>query len=149
MHTHNTKPEEGKEIKEWQLIGHSSQIADTGDYDGCYEITNGKVSIYSNDDDDEALQPVVDALNKSGCNFYLDDSYEFENYLLKQEISELRNRLSPSPPKASQEQIEEKNEWELFCMMCEGIIFPLAGNLTVSQLYEQFKAQGYKITKEI
>lgn len=57
-----------------------------------------------------------------------------------------KSQLSPSPHKASQE-IEEKNEWELFCMMCEGIIFPLAGNLTVSQLYEQFKAQGYKITK--
>ena len=28
---------------EWKLIGHSYQIADTGDYDGHYEITDGKI----------------------------------------------------------------------------------------------------------
>jgi len=42
---------------------------------------------------------------------------------------------------------EEPTEFQLFVLMCEGIIFPLAGNLTVSLLYEQFKQQGYKITK--
>jgi len=81
-------PEEA--AKEWKLIGHSHQIADTGDYDGCYEITNGKVSIFTQDDDDEALQPVVNALNDSGCKFYLDDMHEVENYLLREQIKELK-----------------------------------------------------------
>lgn len=74
----------------WKLIGHSHQIADTGDYDGRYEITNGKISIFTQDDDDEALDTVVSALNDSGCRFYLDDWAEFENRLLKDEISQLK-----------------------------------------------------------
>lgn len=78
---------------EWSLIGHSHQIADTGDYDGHYEITNGKISILTNDDDEEALEPVVTALNNSGCKFYMNDAAEFENYLLKEELSQLRAEL--------------------------------------------------------
>jgi hypothetical protein len=74
----------------WELKGHSHQIADTGDYDGYYEITNGKISLLTKDDDDEALQPVVDALNNSGCKFYQDDWIEFENKMLKEEISRLK-----------------------------------------------------------
>ena len=74
----------------WELKGHSHQIADTGDYDGYYEITNGKISLLTKDDDDEALQPIVDALNDSGCKFYQDDWFEFENKMLKEEISRLK-----------------------------------------------------------
>ena len=74
----------------WELKGHSHQIADTGDYDGYYEITNGKISLLTKDDDDEALQPIVDALNDSGCKFYQDDWFEFENNMLKEEISRLK-----------------------------------------------------------
>lgn len=83
---------------DWNLIGHSHQIADTGDYDGCYEITDGKISIFSKDDEEESLLPIVKALNESGAKFYLDDSIEFENHLLKMEIENLK-------PK---EDIEEK-----------------------------------------
>lgn len=75
---------------DWKLIGHSHQIADTGDYDGHYEITNGKISLLTQDDDDESLQPIVDALNDSGCKFYQDDWFEFENKMLKDENAELR-----------------------------------------------------------
>ena len=75
---------------DWELKGHSYQIADTGDYDGYYEITNGKISLLTKGDDDEALQPIVDALNDSGCKFYQDDWFEFENRMLKEEISRLR-----------------------------------------------------------
>ena len=74
----------------WELKGHSHQIADTGDYDGYYEITNGKISLLTKDDDDESLQPIVDALNDSGCKFYQDDWFEFENNMLKEEISRLK-----------------------------------------------------------
>ncbi len=67
----------------FELKSHSSQIADTGDYDGEYEITNGKVSLFTKDGDDEALQVIVDALNDSGADFYLDDSEKIELYYLK------------------------------------------------------------------
>ena len=73
----------------FELIAHSYQIADTGDYDGNYEITNGHLSIFTNDDDDEALQTVVNALNDSGCKFYLNDDAEFEIRILKERIKEL------------------------------------------------------------
>lgn len=74
----------------WELKGHSHQIADTGDYDGHYEITNGKISLLTKDDDDEALMPIIDALNNSGCKFYQDDWFEFENSMLKEEIKKLK-----------------------------------------------------------
>ena len=74
----------------FKLVGHSGQIADTGDYDGYWEITNGKISLLTKDDDDEALQPIVDSLNDSGCKFYQDDWFEFENRMLKEEISRLK-----------------------------------------------------------
>lgn len=79
--------------KDWKLIGHSYQIADTGDYDGHYEITNGKISLFTGDDDEESLQPIVDSLNNSGCNFYQDDWFEYENNMLKEEISRLRKNM--------------------------------------------------------
>lgn len=79
--------------KEWKLVPHSYQIADTGDYDGCYEITDGRVSILTKDDDDEALQPIVDALNDSGCKFYKDDFYEFENKILKDQLNEQQSTI--------------------------------------------------------
>jgi hypothetical protein len=80
-------------MSEWKLIGHSHQIADTGDYDGCYEITNGKVSLYTKDDDEDALNAVVKALNDSDCKFFLDDSDKFELYMEKMENERLRSKL--------------------------------------------------------
>ena len=81
-------------MSEWKLIAHSHQIADTGDYDGCYELTNGRVSLYTKDDDDEALEEVIKALNDSGCKFFLDDSAEFELHLARQENEILREELN-------------------------------------------------------
>jgi hypothetical protein len=77
----------------WKLIGHSYQCGPTGDYDGYYEITNGEMSILSKDDDDESLRPVVEVLNLSNCNFYLDNSLSIENYLLKQQIKMLKDMI--------------------------------------------------------
>ena len=85
--------------KSFELVGHSHQIADTGDYDGCYEITNGVISLFTKDDDelgqihDEGLQKVVDALNNTGAEFFLDDDKEFELHLAKQEITELKDKV--------------------------------------------------------
>ncbi len=40
-----TTPQQTGPSTPWELKGHSHQIADTGDYDGHYEITNGKISL--------------------------------------------------------------------------------------------------------
>lgn len=76
-------------IPKFKLISHEHQIADTGDYDGGYEISNGKVSIFTNDDDDEALGKIVKALNESKCKFYLDDSDAFEAKIITEENKRL------------------------------------------------------------
>ena len=77
----------------WKLVGHSHQIADTGDYDGCWEITNGKVSIFSKDDDEDVLMPIIRALNDSEASFYLDDAAEFELHLEKQTTERLKKHI--------------------------------------------------------
>ena len=82
---------------EWKLVPHSYQIADTGDYDGHYEITNGKFSIFTHDDDEDSLTPIVNALNNSGCKFYLDDPLESELQMAKYEIEDLKKQLKQQP----------------------------------------------------
>lgn len=57
----------------FELKGHPYQIADTGDYDGHYEITNGIISICTKHDEEEQLLHIVEALNASGADFYMDD----------------------------------------------------------------------------
>ncbi len=77
-------------MNNWKLIPHSYQIADTGDYDGHYEITDGKITLYVKDDDnEEPLQKVVDALNNSGCKFEVDDSAKWELEAVKRENQRL------------------------------------------------------------
>ncbi len=76
-------------MNKWKLIPHSYQIADTGDYDGHYELTNGKISIFSKNEDDDILEGVIKALNESGCEFYLDDSASFEADILREENKRL------------------------------------------------------------
>lgn len=85
----------GQEEKkgDWELTGHSYQIADTGDYDGNYEITNGKISLLTKDDDEEALQPIVNALNNSGAKFYMDDAAEFEAKMYKELYEGLQKQI--------------------------------------------------------
>ena len=76
--------------REWKLLPHSYQIADTGDYDGHYEITDGNISIYTTDEDEESLEKIVQWLNEFDGNFYdgIDDlKYEIE--LLKEENKRL------------------------------------------------------------
>jgi len=84
------------EEKKFTLKGHSYQIADTGDYDGHWEITNGKVSLFTKDDpeDEAALKSVADSLNNSGCKFYLDDSAEIENKILQSHLSEKESEIN-------------------------------------------------------
>lgn len=79
----------------WELKSHSWQIADTGDYDGYWEITDGKTSICTKDDpNDERLEDIVKVLNATQCKFYTNNDTELnqqlEIYLLKDENAILR-----------------------------------------------------------
>lgn len=67
----------------WKLIAHNHQIADTGDYDGYYEITDGKVSIFTKDDDD-GLDDIVKTLNDSGAKFYDNHDQGYLEFLEKE-----------------------------------------------------------------
>jgi hypothetical protein len=93
-----------EDAAKWKLVGHSYQIADTGDYDGHYEITNGKISLLTNEDDEELLQPIVDELNNSDCKFYQDDWFEFENKMLKEENQRLQKQQSNTIPEPTDKQ---------------------------------------------
>ncbi len=73
---------------EFKVVPHFHQIADTGDYDGCYEITNGDISFFTKDDLEED-ETFVKALNESGCEFYSEDSVEFELQLEKKRADNL------------------------------------------------------------
>jgi DNA repair exonuclease SbcCD ATPase subunit len=82
-------------LKPYEVKAHSHQIADTGDYDGCWEITNGKISIFTKDDpEDERLQKIADTLNESECDFYLDDSDAFLRHHFESENKKLNTQLS-------------------------------------------------------
>lgn len=83
-------------MKPFELKAHSFQIADTGDYDGFYEITNGDVSICTKDeggDENEALEAIVKALNDSGCKFEYTHDYKFEIHMLREEIKQLNHMV--------------------------------------------------------
>ena len=56
----------------WEFKAHNYQIADTGDYDGYYEITNGDITLITKDDFDETerqLKLAVVILNRWGIKF--------------------------------------------------------------------------------
>lgn len=64
-----------KQRPQWKLLPHYGQIADTGDYDGRCEITDGRSSLFAEgEDDEEVLQHIVDAMNEADCDIYVDDS---------------------------------------------------------------------------
>jgi hypothetical protein len=81
----------------WEVKSHSYQIADTGDYDGYWEITNGKDSLITKEDYEDIekdLQAVVDLLNNTYANFTVDRGNEAaldaENKLLRQEMEDMK-----------------------------------------------------------
>jgi hypothetical protein len=80
----------------WEYKGHSYSIGDTGDYDGYWEITNGKDSLITKEDYDDIekdLQAIVDLLNSTYANFTVDRGAEAaldaENKWLQSELSTL------------------------------------------------------------
>lgn len=77
---------------EWKLILHSSQIADTGDYDGYYELTNDNISIVTKDEIDETEHDVAVMLFQLGEYKWEDwnlDNVQFELYIEKTENSRI------------------------------------------------------------
>ena len=80
----------------WDFKRHSYAIADTGDYDGYYELTNGEISLITKDDiddlsiEDSYISVIVEALNQLGANWenWEQDNLNFEIHLLKQQIQQ-------------------------------------------------------------
>lgn len=75
------------EARQWTLEGHSSQIADTGDYDGHYELTDGLTSLVTKDDicgEDAARLTAL--LNEIGAKWedWNANNLEFELHLEKE-----------------------------------------------------------------
>jgi len=87
----------GDEMPEgpWRLKGHSYAIGDTGDYYGYWELSNGKIAIFTKDDpEDGELEKIIKALNASECDFYMDESMSFLYHHEKQERESLQQQLS-------------------------------------------------------
>lgn len=67
-----------QKASEWKLEGKSYQIADTGDYDGYYELSIGKYKLHSGteveDDEWDKLNSIIEELNKIPMYWY--DPYE-------------------------------------------------------------------------
>lgn len=86
----------------WEYKEHFHAIGMTGDYDGYYEVTNGNISLCTNDDPEDitetenTLQRVANALNESGCKFYCNTTTEHklhvENMELRYKIDDLRDQ---------------------------------------------------------
>lgn len=79
--------------KLFEVRSHTHAIGDTGDYDGFWEITNGKISLCTTDDEDdteEVLGRIVKVINDSGIKFFLDDSeaqgFYYEGLGYKQQL---------------------------------------------------------------
>lgn len=70
----------------WRVITHSYPIADTGDYDGHYELTNGVISLLTKSEEVGDLESLVKALNESDVIFYLDDSKDRELHSLREQV---------------------------------------------------------------
>lgn len=84
----------------WEIIAHSYAIADTGDYDGHYELTNGNISLYTQHDYEEDLELIRDNLNELAICFYNhnEQNLKYEIEMLKKDIKDMHymieNKLS-------------------------------------------------------
>ena len=75
------------DVRQWTLEGHTNQIADTGDYDGHYELTDGVTSLITKDDVcGEDAARLTAALNEMGVNWedWNLDNAKFELHLEKE-----------------------------------------------------------------
>lgn len=100
----------------WEYKSHSYPIGDTGDYDGYWEVTNGKDSLITKEDYEDIekdLQAVVDILNNTYANFTFDRNIEAaleaENKWLKSELEQHKAETSAVWAKASDRLPEDHN----------------------------------------
>lgn len=117
--------EEKKYPIKWEYKIHSYPIGDTGDYDGYWEIANGKDSMITKDDYDDIekdLQAIVDMLNITYANFSFDRNaeaaLEAENKWLKQECEELRKAHPGAVWVKASERLPEKDGY--YCFKANG-----------------------------
>jgi hypothetical protein len=71
-----------------------------GDYDGCYEVTDGNIFLCTNDDPEDvtetenSLQQIARLMNESGCKFYSNNVLELNQHIeiqkQKYEIEDLQ-----------------------------------------------------------
>lgn len=73
----------------WTLIPQSYQIADTGDYDGHYEISNGLITLGTTSDDEDSLNSLIYFLNTLEIQIYPTPNYEIELLIEKEENKRL------------------------------------------------------------
>ena len=97
---------------EWKIIPHSYQIADTGDYDGHWELTNGTISLITKDDigEDGDVEDLVQKMNDLDVkweDYKLDDS-RWEAMMWKSKVDMLERFIESKGITG-----EEYQEWEL------------------------------------
>lgn len=117
----NENMEEKKYPIKWEYKNHSYAIGDTGDYDGYWEVTNGRDSLVTKEDYDEIekdLQAVVDLLNITYANFAfnrdVEAALEAENKWLRCELEELKKQPSAAWVKASTRMPEQTKQPRLY-----------------------------------
>lgn len=76
-----------QENRKWEVIAHSAPIADTGDYDGHYELSNGDITLITRDDidtDDPDIHIALYALGQYKWEDWKRDALEYELHLEKE-----------------------------------------------------------------
>jgi len=84
--------------KEWELKYHSYAIADTGDYDGHYELTNGTITLITRDEidtenPDSELEKAIYWLNEADIKWenWVEDDLRFQIHLLEEDKKKLKD----------------------------------------------------------
>lgn len=136
--------EEKKYPIKWEYKNYSYQIADTGDYDGYWEVTNGKDSLITKEDYEDIekdLQAVVNLLNNTYANFTFDRgneaALEAENRWLKDELEQHKSLPGPVWVKASIKPTELLKSY--YCKLKSNIDGHLFGKLVLITLDGQWQ----------
>lgn len=114
--------EDNKRLK-WEVKVHNYPIADTGDYDGYFEITNGSISIATRDDINEDLLWIIcNRLNDADCDFIMEDFVQYENYLLKEDIKDYRKHLQEFVDRVDRGEIKSVKTYGAFKEMLDHMV---------------------------
>ena len=76
--------------RNWKVIGHNHQSPENGDKNGIWELTDGKLKLFTeNDVDVEEFDKILEGLNEIKTNFYVDNNWQFRFKLEEQEMERL------------------------------------------------------------